>query len=420
MPQMPSPYLALTPPIPTDPEEGLPAIPLSRRALPRVDPFAAFVPRPFVGPPSDLMMPPTAPAAMDGAGTQAPPATPAAGAPANLPALGSDYEALLKQLKERGDQLASEQRARGDTYRGMMDPLQKPNLQYDLTPLASLVDSWTGSHLQGGYKAPETGDERQAKIGKLREAADSAALQGSGTELEALKSLAQGTFNVDKFRADQAYREQTLANQRDQNDIARAKAAASGPSEGIKALDRAYAKDYNTYVLQGDAANAKTQIGSLEKARRLMDQTPNFSGPEVGSLPEAIRKRTSPGAYAIQQAIQESISSSLRSILGSAFTAKEGERIMNYAFDPALPPEENKYRVDKILGKLKAMASAKDQAMAYFQKNGTMAGYQASVPSSSDFDEIFKDERAPQSGESSGLPSPEEAAAELARRRGGK
>ena len=325
------------------------------------------------------------PGATQAAGTPPPPPA-AAGSP-----FGADYEQMLRRIKEAGDAMAGEHRRVGDQFRDQAKPLMQGDLQYDLTPLAALVDSWTGSNLQRGYARPETGDERQEKINALTGRAAASGLQAKGAELDALKELASGTMGLEKLRADQDYRKDTLAVQREQNAIGRAKldALTNKPGKGLDFLDRVYAKDYNSYVLQGGMADTKVNIGSVGQAIGMMEKGGKFSGPEYGATPEALRSKLFPQTTMIQERLQEAAAASLKSILGSAFTEREGDQVRNYAFNPSLPPQENIFRAKKLFAKLNAMAAAKDASMAHFEEHGTMAGFKGKTPSSEDLGDLF-------------------------------
>lgn len=134
------------------------------------------------------------------------------------------YEKALLDWKNRADGLAGEQRAAGDNIRqNQLMPLLGNELQYDLSPLAGLVDNWTGSNMARHYKTPETAQERRGEIGKLQNAIAGTGMQASAKELDALKNLASGRFDIGKARSDQAHRNATLGLQREGLDIDRAK-----------------------------------------------------------------------------------------------------------------------------------------------------------------------------------------------------
>lgn len=351
---------------------------------------------PFVGPP----MPPGQQPGYGsfGQGQMGPPMPPAAAAPPPVvpasprqpPApLGSDYEGMLRQIKEAGDRLAGDQRAVGDQYRDQMKPLMQGDLQYDLSPLAALVDSWTGSNLQRGYAKPETGQERQGRIAELQKGAAGAGLQARGTEIDALKDLASGTMGLEKLRADQAYRKDTLEIQREQNRIGRAKLDAlkgaggllgGKPTEAQKVIDRKFGQRYEEDVVGGNLGVSKLDLAGLVSLRDQIQRGDlgTISGPSIGGSPEMLGWRAywHPDAVKTQQQIEKAVQSSLKSTLGAQFTEKEGANILARTFDPKLPQEENLRRLDVLVSGLQAVDEAKRGAYAYYEKNGTLRGYE--------------------------------------------
>lgn len=127
-----------------------------------------------------------------------------------------DYKQALKDLKTKYGDLATAQRTAGDSIRDQqLMPLLGNELQYDLSPLAALVDNWTGSNMARSYKAPESAQERRREIGGLQNAIGQAGVQASGTELAALKALADGNMDIAKFGMDKGYKDATLGLDRE-------------------------------------------------------------------------------------------------------------------------------------------------------------------------------------------------------------
>ncbi len=360
--------------------------------------------KPFVGPPMPPGQQQQPGYGSFGQGQMAgPPATqrPVVPAPPREPPapqrdFGADYEDLLRKIREGTDSLARDQRAVGDQYRDRAKPLMQGDLQYDLSPLAALVDSWTGSGLQKGYQRPETGDERQARIAKLQDGASSAGLQARGTELDALKDLASGTMGLEKLRSDEDYKKQTLAIQREQNAIARDKVKAfSGsagllggkPTEAQKVVDRKFGARYEEDVVGGNLAVAQRDRQGLVNLRDSIrrGELGEISGPSIGGTPEFARGFIHPKAVGAQQQIEKAVQSSLKSTLGSQFTEREGANILARTFDPKLPQEENMRRLDVLIAGLEAVDQAKQGAYSYYEQNGTLRGYKGADNLEGDF-----------------------------------
>lgn len=84
--------------------------------------------------------------------------------------------------------------------------------------------------------------------------------------------------------------------------------------------------------------------------------------------------------------MQDVVQRSLKAILGTAFTQKDAEGLMARAFDPALKPEENTKRVERLLTQIDRANSDTQAAVDYFEKNGTLQGFKYNAPRLSDFE----------------------------------
>lgn len=155
---------------------------------------------------------------------------------------------------------------------------------------------------------------------------------------------------------------------------------------GQEALDREFAKDLASFKTGGDSDMAK-QIAQLRGAADALKTRTDLTGPVRGRLPDAIRAATNPEAIAVRERVEEVVQRSLRTILGAQFTEKEGDRLIARAFNPALGEKENLSRVNRLITQLEQGFKAKADAAAYFEKNGTLSGWQGRLPKISDFDD---------------------------------
>lgn len=178
-------------------------------------------------------------------------------------------------------------------------------------------------------------------------------------------------------KSEDRYRQEMIRATRDKAEAA-ATAKANAPTKGQVAVDTTFGKDYADYVAGGGFSTGKTQIDQLRKSLPQFDKI-QASGPFVSMLPEGAQKRLFPKAADLRRDVEDVVQGSLRQILGAQFTEKEGERILARAFDPTLPEEINKGRVEKLLNKLELGLKAKDEAVKYFEENGTLAGFKGRV-----------------------------------------
>jgi len=156
-------------------------------------------------------------------------------------------------------------------------------------------------------------------------------------------------------------------------------------SIGQEAVDKKFADTYAEFVT-GGAADAARQIGQLNEALVTLKTNKEITGPLVGIIPENLQSFVVPEAAALRQTVQDVVQRSLKAILGSAFTQKDAEGLMARAFDPALKPEENTKRVERLLTQIDRANSDTQAAVDYFEKNGTLQGFKYNAPRLSDFE----------------------------------
>lgn len=150
---------------------------------------------------------------------------------------------------------------------------------------------------------------------------------------------------------------------------------------GEKALDRVYAKEYSDYVAAGGASEIWAQLENVKQVANALIDNPNLTGSVVGNTPDVVLKAINPEAVDVREKLQSAIQGTLRATLGAQFTEKEGIGIMNRAFNPSLPAETNRKRVEALFNKLSKMAEMKEASAAYFEENGTLAGFKGKLPS---------------------------------------
>ena len=65
--------------------------------------------------------------------------------------------------------------------------------------------------------------------------------------------------------------------------------------------------------------------------------------------------------------------------MGAQFTEKEGERLIQRAYNPKLSEAENARRIGALADSVQESLEAKRAAAEYFEQNGTLRGYSGSV-----------------------------------------
>jgi len=149
-------------------------------------------------------------------------------------------------------------------------------------------------------------------------------------------------------------------------------------------VDKKFGKDYAEYVAGGGYADVRKSLGQLKDVSKRLNKTDSASGPIIGSIPKFIRDRTNPESSDIQESIEEVVQRNLRLVLGAQFTEKEGQRLIERAYNPALDEKINAKRLDRLMKQIQTAAEAKQRAIDYYEENGTLQGFKGQVYTGAD------------------------------------
>jgi hypothetical protein len=114
-------------------------------------------------------------------------------------------------------------------------------------------------------------------------------------------------------------------------------------------------------------------------------------------LPNFVGDRVNPEAAEVREAVEEVVQRNLRLVLGAQFTEKEGERLISRAYNPKLDEAENKKRVERLIKSIQDAAQEKLNMKSYFEKNGTLKGYNSNLPSITSIEQSAFGDSAPAS-----------------------
>lgn len=184
------------------------------------------------------------------------------------------------------------------------------------------------------------------------------------------------------------------ADQRSERSLQLAEeAAARTAKEGTftpaqKAVDSNFATEYVDWAVKGARADSQKSRRQLAEALTSLEKKKTVTGPLVGSVPDWASAWVNPEAIATREAVEEVVQRNLRLVLGAQFTEKEGERLIARAFNPRLQEDENARRVGRLLRQIEEAAEAKEEAARYYEANGTLRGWQGSLPTKEDFENI--------------------------------
>ena len=171
-------------------------------------------------------------------------------------------------------------------------------------------------------------------------------------------------------------REQTDFNERNQN-------PSENLSVGQETIDREFAKDLVDFnpadINKGltQLREASTRLGGTAKDEDGKAIEPeNLTGAMIGLMPDAFNDIVNPQASEVKEAVEEVVQRNLRLVLGAAFSQKEGERLINRAYNIRLSEKENKKRVDRLIKSIDGAMQQKQNQAIYFNEKGTLKGYQ--------------------------------------------
>ena len=152
---------------------------------------------------------------------------------------------------------------------------------------------------------------------------------------------------------------------------------------GEETIDREFAKD----IVSLNPADINKGLTQLREASARLGGTAkdedgkaiepeDLTGAMIGLMPDAFNDIINPQASEVKEAVEEVVQRNLRLILGAAFSQKEGERLINRAYNIRLSEEENKKRVDRLIKSIESAMKEKQAQARYFNENSTLKGYQ--------------------------------------------
>lgn len=155
--------------------------------------------------------------------------------------------------------------------------------------------------------------------------------------------------------------------------------AGANLTKGQEALDRNFAADYADYVAGGGFAEVQKNLTDLREVRdQLKAGKTNLTGPVTGGLLGFARPMINQGSVNAQERVESVAQKNLKLILGGQFAMKEGEQLIKRAYNPSLDETINAERLDGLIKQMETAAKTKQEASEYFEKNGTLNGFDAS------------------------------------------
>ena len=164
-------------------------------------------------------------------------------------------------------------------------------------------------------------------------------------------------------------------------------------TDGEKSRD----KKFGDQLVEFNLPDINKGLEQLTEASEALSKSNTLTGPIVSLMPNFVGDRVNPKAAEVREAVEEVVQRNLRLVLGAQFTEKEGERLISRAYNPTLDEAENKKRVERLIKSIKDAAQEKLNMKSYFEKNGTLKGYDSNQPSIESIEQSAFGESAPAS-----------------------
>lgn len=147
-----------------------------------------------------------------------------------------------------------------------------------------------------------------------------------------------------------------------------------------KVADMKFGSDYNNFVAGGGISTVKTQLDNLDAAIALLEKNPNATGKAIGLADKTgTLSYVSPSAAEAKDLVGGVVQSNLRAVLGGQFAQKEGQQLLDRAYNTAQPVEDNLRRLKSLRTQIQTAGDSKIQAVQYFEMNGSLKGFQGSA-----------------------------------------
>lgn len=157
--------------------------------------------------------------------------------------------------------------------------------------------------------------------------------------------------------------------------LADKKASQAGLTEGQKAVDRDYAKQYNQFSGKG-RENASHAILQLEEMAEELENDSGFfaaGGGRASSLDDVFRDRDS---IRRRDGTRNFANTTLRELFPGALSDAEREAAAKEYYNDALSNADNAKIIRSKVGQLKNALTSETDKASYFQNNKSLAGYE--------------------------------------------
>lgn len=153
---------------------------------------------------------------------------------------------------------------------------------------------------------------------------------------------------------------------------------------GQVSADKKMADEYIAWTQGGWADTQKSlsqlysALGNLESGKV---QTGDLKAIATSMLPDNFASYLRPDFMDTKEKVEEVAQRNLRLILGAQFAQKEGEKLIARAYNPNIDTALNAERIRRLIKQIGDAATAKQAAMEYYGKHGSLVGYAPGIDS---------------------------------------
>ena len=146
--------------------------------------------------------------------------------------------------------------------------------------------------------------------------------------------------------------------------------------------DEEFGKWYtNEWLVKGGGSTEATYLESLKGVRDTLVDAEK-SGESITGVSQGVLTKFpmaqaffNPEGAVVQDRIAGVAQLSLKAILGGQFSEKEGELLIQRAYNPLLSEAENIERLTQLINRIEKAENYKNDAARYYQENNTLAGF---------------------------------------------
>lgn len=163
-------------------------------------------------------------------------------------------------------------------------------------------------------------------------------------------------------------------------------------SKGELKSDEAFGTWYtNEWLLKGGGSTEQTYLESLKGVRNTLADAEQ-SGESISGVGQGILSKYptaqayfNPEGAVVQDRIASVAQLSLKAILGGQFSEREGELLIQRAYNPLLSEAENIERLTQLINRIEKAENYKKSAVDYWEENKSMSGFKAPKYGEEDF-----------------------------------